>query len=213
MTTATQTIEDHVRALAVNLPGGRVWTAKSRRGSNLNGLLTGLAETFRVIDAHLQRYIDQQIPTTTEDFLAEWEEALGIPDDCFPLATDTATRQRNITIKLSVLAGIQTDEDFVALALLLGQGVSVASGIEHLIVGDGGENTGAKLPALDISGPNYDFATVEQARLTMVVTETTPDAASFTYDYPIPFTTGDIFTMRCLFQKMTPASVAVLFAN
>lgn len=182
--------------------------AKFKQSSNLYKLLRGLAPTYRTMDGIIQRLVDQSVPPETEDFLSEWEVALGIPDQCFPLASNDDARRRNIGIKLAVLAGISTADDFVYLASLFGLVVTVGSGIDHVATGSGGYGT--KTPALTIPG---DFANVATARMTMVVVESTPDATSFPYDYPIPFTTTDILTMRCLFRKLVPANVNVLFTS
>jgi uncharacterized protein YmfQ (DUF2313 family) len=202
------TLVEHTTALASNLPSGRLWVAKYRQGSNLFKLLFGFAATFRRMDEANQRFVDQSFPPETIDFLEEWEAALGLPDDCLPIAADTATRQRNILIKYVLLGGIQTEADFVALALLFGLVVTVNSGIEHLVAGDGGYELFG--PAMNIPA---DFADVKQARFTMVVVEVLPARSTFDYDFPILFTSADQQQMRCLFEKLAPANVDVVFVT
>lgn len=206
--TAKLSIDDHVAALAANLPSGRVWVPKFARGSNLNSLLRGLAPTFQRMDEFLQRFVDQSIPTETEDYLDEWEYALGIPDPCVPLETDTAKRKRNIEIKLAILAGVQTKADFEYLAGLFGLTVEVNPGIDHVSIADGGY--GVKTPVLDIP---TDFATVAVARRSIVVVETIPDAARFPYDFPIPFSTSEQLQMRCLFETLKPAYAQIVYVT
>jgi uncharacterized protein YmfQ (DUF2313 family) len=205
---ALLSIEQHVAALAANLPSGRVWVPKMLRGSNLNGLLRGLAPTFERIDAALQRFVAQSIPTTTEDYLAEWEAALGIPDPCVPLETDTAKRQRNIEIKLAIMGGVQTKADFEFLASLFGLVVSVNAGIDHVSIADGGYGT--QTPVLDIPA---DFATLAVARASIVVVETLPDNVLFPYDFPIPFTTGEQLQLRCLFETLKQANGQIVYVT
>lgn len=203
---ALLTIEQHVEALAANLPSGRVWVPKFLRESNLHKLLRGLAPTFQAMDAALQRHREQQIPTTTEDFLDEWEAALGIPDPCIPREADTAKRQRNIEIKLAILGGVQTKADFEYLAGLFGLTVSVNPGIDHVSIADGGYGT--QTPVLDIPA---DFATLAAARNSIVVVETLPDEARFPYNYPIPFTTSEQLQLRCLFEKLKQANGQIVY--
>lgn len=205
---ARLSIDEHVAALAANLPSGRVWTPKLLTGSNLNKLLRGFAPTFWRIDEILERYVQQNVPTETEDYLAEWEDALGLPDVCIPLETETAKRQRNIEIKLAQLAGVQTKEDFEYLASLFGLTVSVNAGIDHVSVADGGY--GLFTPVFDVPA---DFATVAVARRTIVVVETLPAATLFPYSFPLPFSTGEQLQMRCLFSKLKPAHCQIVFVT
>lgn len=214
---ALLTDEEHADALAVNLPGGRLWRAKHRPDSNLRGLLKGMAPTIRDIDAFLQRYIQQVIPPTTEDYLAEWEDALGIPDDCFAIGTTTAARQFAIQVKLVVLSGISTSADFEALGALFGLTIKARSGIDHLITGDGGYET--ETPAVAFSVFGSDLGT---ARMTLVITESFPDGITFPWEFsaaasppPPPvglkFATSGQNSLRCLIQKLAPANVDVYF--
>ena len=204
----SMTLKEHVDALAGNLPSGRVWAPKVAHESNLNRFLLGWASTYEAIDQTINRFINQSIPPDTTDFLSEWEDALGIPDGCFAAETDPDRRRRNIRIKLAVLAGISTAQNFIDLAALFGFSISVSSGIDHVPVAQGGYET--KTPVLNIPA---DFSNVVDARFTMVVVETSPDATSFVYDYPIPFTTADKSTMECLFRKLAPANSRVLFTS
>lgn len=206
--TARLTEEQHARALALNLPGGLAWTPKWIEDSNLYRLLRGFVPTFRKLDSTLNHFVEQSIPTTTNLYLDEWEEALGIPDACFDVSEDDDIRRRNIRIKLSTLAGVATEEDFVALAAEFGLTVTVNSGIEHVSTGDGGYGT--KFPVLDIP---TDFADVDEARMTMVVVEDLPGGAQFEFNYPIPFGTAAQGEMRCLFTKLKPANVQILFVE
>lgn len=208
---AKQTLTQHVRGLAANLPSGKVWLAKSRPESNLYKLLSGLAPSFLQMDNAVQEFISQSIPTTTTAYLEEWEEALGLPDDCLPIAATVAERQRNIDIKLSVLGGISTEADFVALALRFGLVVTVNSGIEHVTVAQSGYET--ETPAIAIGAAADEFDDVAEARMTMVVREVLPSSSTFVYDFPILFSSQSQIEMRCLFTKLKPANVAIRFVT
>lgn len=205
---AKLSIDEHVAAIAANLPSGRVWAPKLLRGTNLNGLLRGLAPTFQRMDGWLQRFVEQAIPTETEDYLEEWEDALGIPDPCIPLETDPAKRRRNIAIKLALIAGVQTRADFQFLATLFELDVEVNPGIDHVSIGDGGY--GLKTPVLDIPA---DFASVAVARRSIVVVESVPSNAQFPYSFPLPFATGEQLQMRCLFETLKPAHTQIVYVT
>lgn len=200
--------EQHVTALAGNLPSGRVWIPKLIHGSNLNKLLRGVAPTFERLDGYLQRFVDQCIPTETDDYLAEWEYALGIPDPCIPIETDPEKRRRNIEIKLAILAGVQTKPDFEYIATLFGLVVEVNPGIDHVSTGDGGY--GLKTPVLDVPA---DFSTVAIARRSIVVVEYLPDSVTFPYDFPLPFSTAEQLQLRCLFETLKPAYTQIVYVT
>lgn len=204
---ALLTIAEHTDALAANLMSGRLWSAKHRPGSNLRGLLAGLSPTYRDIDAFLEQFVQEVIPTSTTKYLEEWEEALGIPDDCFTLGTTVAARQSVINIKLVVLAGIATEADFEALALdQFGLTITARSGISHVTLAQGGYQTDT--PFIDISVFNSD---TEEARMTLVISESFPDAITFPWEFPLLFATDGQNSLRCLIEKLAPANVDVLF--
>lgn len=200
--------EDHVAAIAANLPSGRVWAPKLLRGSNLNALLRGIAPTFERMDGFVQRFVEQCIPTETEVYLEEWEDALGIPDPCIPIESDPAKRRRNIAIKLALLAGVQTRADFQFIATLFDLVVEVNPGIDHVSIADGGY--GLKTPVMDIPA---DFASVAIARCSIVVVESVPSNAQFPYEFPLPFATGEQLQMRCLFETLKPAHTQIVYVT
>lgn len=205
--TALLTKAQHTDALAANLMSGRLWAAKHRPGSNLRGLLTGLARTYQVMDGFLQEFIQEVIPPTTTAYLDEWEEALGIPDDCFPGGGTVAERQAVINIKLVVLAGVSTEAQFESLALdHFGLEITARSGISHVTLAQGGYQTDT--PFIDISDFNSD---TEEARLTLVISESYPEAITFPWEFPLLFATDGQNSLRCLIEKLAPANVDVLF--
>ena len=210
---------EHANALALNLPSGRIWNAKHRRASNLYKFLLGLAGTFQVADASIQRFIDQTIPSETEDFISEWEEALGIPGDCFKVALTDDLRRRNIKIKLATLAGINTAQDFVDLASLFDLVIEVTSGIDHVATGSGGYATAT--PVMTIGGGGT-FADLQTARFTMVVKEFAPGGIVFPWEFSaasgslpvgLKFANEDQNSLRCLIEKLKPANSQVLFVE
>lgn len=215
MSLAKMTVDGHVQALAANLPAGRVWAPKLKQGSNLHGLLKGLAMTFEKMDTLIQCFIDQSYPPETVDFLEEWEAALGIPDTCFPLAATIPERQLIVEIKMITMRGMKTEADFVALAALFGLPITVNSGWEHVAGGEGGP--GLYLPVVTLA--EFAQATAVAARNTMVVVETYPDEIVFPWTFETTGLTGLLFatdgqtTLRCLINKLKPANVDVLFVE
>ncbi len=179
-------LEKHTFALSSYLPNGKMFEAKNIRGSNLRQLLRGLSgELFRA-QGYLVTLEDEYFPDATTLFLDEWERALGIPDSCFSGTGTADERRRDIVTKLSAL-GIQTVEDFEALAVVFGVTAVVLAGKDSAV----------------------SFATEREARYTIVVALTLPER----FPYTFPFTFGDNLTalLECLFLKLKPANCQVIF--
>lgn len=183
------TIEQHTQALANYLPSGRLFAAKLRANTVLRKLLTGLAGEVLNSEGFVKALQDEFIPDTTVKFIEEWESVLGIPDDCFLATGDTDERRRDILIKLASL-GVQTADDFVALAALFGIAVTVSSGKA-------------------VNEPSA--ASDKEQRFTIVVTFTVDAANTFPLTFPIPFGDEVIAIVECLFIKLKPANCNVLF--
>lgn len=181
---------DHVNALAAYMPDGDLFAAKHIADSNFRQLLRGI--TYELFDA--QGYLcdleEQYFPDATESFLSEWEQALGIPDDCFSGTGDVLERRRDIVVKLAAL-GIQTAEDFRQLAEVFGEVVAVIPGSEYT-------NYPLPVPADD------------QKRYYIII-EFTPATGGFPYTFPFTFGSDAIRILECLFVSLAPANCRVLF--
>jgi uncharacterized protein YmfQ (DUF2313 family) len=124
------------------------------------------------------------------------QKAVGIPDDCFPGTGDADERRNHILTKLSSL-GIQTADEFVALAALFGVTVTVESG--------------SVSGAFPMVFPITFFDASQPARYTIVVTFTVIGGDDFPFEFP--FTFGDAATaiLECLFSKLKPANCGLIF--
>lgn len=111
-----QGVPEHANALADYLPGGRTFEAKRITGSNLRQLLVGIAHELFRAQGYITTLQQEYLPDNTNLFLDEWESALGIPDDCFSGLGTSEERLRDIILKLTAYAGIQTVADFQNLA-------------------------------------------------------------------------------------------------
>lgn len=184
------TLEQHINALASYLPNGKLWAAKFIEGSNMRSLLKGLSIEVLNAEAFLTDLQNDFLPDTTEQFIDEWEKALGIPDDCFSGNGSPDIRRRDILIKLASL-GVQTKQDFISLAQLFGITVNVLGGIES------GET----------------FSTPKEARFTIVVTFQVDAANEFPLTFPFPFGDEVIALVECLFRKLKPSNCNVRFVE
>lgn len=186
------------------MPIGRVWECVRTPGTTARKLLSGFAsENIKVYNAI--NAIDDMIPDVTTTFLGEWESALRIPDDCLFLWDTDELRRRNIQIKLSSL-GVQTVADFQDFAVLFGLAINITSGVDHLRISDGGYETAS--PVLEIA---TDFATIKEARNTIVVIFEIPHDLRFRLNFIIPFTNQLLEEFTCLLTKLKPATSNILF--
>jgi uncharacterized protein YmfQ (DUF2313 family) len=215
-----RTIDEQTDSLAAYLPDGELWRAKWIDGSVTRLWLRGLAEWQRRVNTDLDAYRlnlipDEVIPEIPELYMAEWERALGIPDGCFTGAGSVEKRMRDVRIKLSSL-GVQTAADFEALGAMFGRTVKVRGGISHMPISEGGYETELPTlpdPPLPLPASQDSFATVKEARFTIVVTETLPTSQRFPYPFPIVFASADQATMQCLMTRLAPATTQVYFVQ
>ncbi len=187
--------EEHANSVAAYLPNDDLWAAKGIDGTNLRKLLLGLALSLARSEDRLETVWEELDPSTTTDFIEQWESAVGIPDDCFSTQGTIEERRRNVVIKLN--AAIQTKEDFEALAALLGLTVIVTSGIDF-----------ASFPLIF---PVLFIGSLQEARFTMVVDFETPTDLVFPFTFPIIFPQDKVAIVKCLFRKLAPANVNIIF--
>ena len=184
------THEDHTNALADYLPGGKLFAAKNIKDSNFRQLLRGIAGEMFNAQGYITTLNQEYLPDETNLFLNEWEQALGIPDDCFSGSGTNDERRRDILVKLTAL-GVQTVADFEQLAVVFGITVTVTPGIDS----------------------DYVFANDTDARYSIVIDFTEQVGGSFTYDFPIIFGDTTDFILKCLYQKVDPANCQTIFRS
>lgn len=182
----SRTLEDNINALADYLPNGRTFEAKGISGSNFRQLLTGLSGELFNAQGYIKTLNDEFIPDLTNLFLGEWEQALGIPDSCFSGTGTNNERRRDILTKLAAL-GVQTVDDFEAVALIFGVTATVLPGIDSGVV----------------------FSSTAEARYTIVINLTLPER--FTYTFPITFGDSTTALLECIFNKLKPDNCQILF--
>lgn len=192
------TQEQQAQTIANHMPGGLIFAAKNIAGTIIRKILRGFAIEFLKVDSFIALLRKDTVPDTTEHFISEWEDALGIPDTCFGGSGTDIERRRDIVTKLASL-GLQTSPDFVALAAIFGIEITAESGSLHGIHG--------ALPPKVYGGGDVE------ARNTIVIRPTEAIGESFPYTFPITFGTAELATLECLFQKLKPANVNLVFED
>jgi hypothetical protein len=192
-----RTLEKMTESLARYLPPGRLFASKFNRQKDLYLFLRGLAGELQRANNLLREYNIQYYPDETTDFLDEWEQALGLPDDCFTLSTEPplvqpdnsiVSRRRNILIKLAGM-NLQTAQDFINTAALLGMVVTVVGGLDPSVI--------------------PPITPIKRARFTIVVTFVS--LTSFPLTFPILFGSTHFPILTCIFLKGKPANCDLIF--
>lgn len=126
-------------------PQGRLWTFPV--DGVLDNLLAGVATEFARVDEEAQHLLLESDPRTTTQLISEWEEFLGLPDDCSGLAVTLADRRNQVVSKL-LLRGPQNKAFYVQIAQTLGYDISVDD-IEEFDVLRAGFRAGDRARGLD----------------------------------------------------------------
>lgn len=103
--------------LIINLlPPGRLWSPKDQ--PVFDKLLESSVQEFCRVDDRRQQMILEIDPTKTFESLDQWENVMGIPDECTPDGQSTAARRTQIVQKLTNIGGLsKTFYEFIAAQL------------------------------------------------------------------------------------------------
>jgi uncharacterized protein YmfQ (DUF2313 family) len=108
--------------LASFLPKGGAWPREI--DSFLMKLVEGLGVEFADVEEQVKLLIEEADPYTTLYTLADWERALGLPDECSNLATTIQERRLAVVAKY-LNEGGQSKAYFQALAQAYGYTVTI----------------------------------------------------------------------------------------
>lgn len=99
------TVQDYTRALQNLMPLGIAWPRDTE--SVQYKLLSGLAIAFQKSDEKAISLLKGAFPATALELLFEWEETLGLPDECSISESDSIdVRQSAVVSKLISSGGI-----------------------------------------------------------------------------------------------------------
>lgn len=196
------TLEQHEQAISQYMPNDRVFQAKNVKGTNLYKLFLGFGGEFTRVDEIFQNVWDNTNILTTNDleYIARWESAVGIPDSIFS-DTDSLTldeRKNNILLKLISLNCL-TEQDFIDLAALLGQVITIKHGTE------------VAFPAYTL--PFVPIRNSKTAKFIWIIQGEDLDVASYPA-YSVPFTpSAPASQLRNLFEVLKPAMTTLIYQN
>ena len=193
-----KTVDQQANSLASYLPGGRNFEAKNVEDTNLRNLLIGLAGEKSRVDTLMNDISEDHEITAATNFIEQWESAVGIPDECIGNTGTLEQRRNNVLLKLTKL-NVQTVEDFIEVAELLG--------FENVEV----------FPLQDVAFPPYDvpFIPTSAPESRFIIVVKAENLILSVPPYDVPFTPGSALQslLVCVFETIRPANVDFLFIN
>lgn len=192
-------VSDQAELLARTLPDGRVWNSKWFQSRVLGRLVLALAAEINRLFARISNFVLIELdPLKTRQLILEWEESVGIPDDCFDRSPSLIERRRRVNQKLTNFGELITAPQIVALLADFGENIALVPGSESI--------------GFDLGFGNAPYTTQElkEIRHTLVV-RVESDAPTFTLSFPIQFGTEQSNLIQCLLERVIPANVALQF--
>lgn len=110
------TMDKFQQSLAQLLPQGYAWPRDPQ--STLMRLLGGMAGSFAELDAVTTQTTVEWLPHATKARLAEWEYAVGLPDQCFGSDQTAAARRGRVLSRLRGPSGHYADSSPASLGAL-----------------------------------------------------------------------------------------------
>jgi uncharacterized protein YmfQ (DUF2313 family) len=92
----------------------------------LTQLLDGLAQELARVDARGDALIEESLPDSTLELLADWERNAGLPDDCTPAGQTIPQRRSALVARLTGNSG-PSKPYLIALAASLGYTVTIVN--------------------------------------------------------------------------------------
>lgn len=104
------------------LPRGMAWARE--RVTNIYLWAYGVACEFFRVDTRAKDLLEEADPRTTLELLEEWEEVVGIPDECAPPANTLERRRADVVARLTQQGGINK-QFYIDFALSLGFTITI----------------------------------------------------------------------------------------
>lgn len=188
----SKTREQIFEALKKYFTSGFLHEAINIASTNIYKMISSFSFSFKR-EYNAEEYLKVELnPQTTNDLIANWEEQVGIPDECFSI-NNLSIEQRRNQVLTKLTAQVQTAEDFIDLAATLGVTVTVTPKLT------GGLTFPYTFP--------FTFATLEDFFVIVVDIDGWNPTAGFAYTFP--FTFGEdqyVSQIQCLFDKLKPAN-------
>jgi len=188
--------DDTSQQAADSLPVGRAWASKNIDDSNTRKLLNCLAVAHNLTQRQVELLDDEFRILQTFDLLEDWEESVGIPDECLAESETLDQRRQAVIDRLrkQPIVTLEETENYVN-ALFPGLNITLIPGVEYFTFEYGFE---------------VSFLGDVSEKFILVV-QVPVSGESFEYDFELPFIGGpDTERLRCLLEKIVPANVYII---
>lgn len=189
-------LSQYTQAFKKLLPPGVVWRAEP--GSVQESVLSAHAQEFVQSDTDAIALIKGAFPSTATTMLSEWEETLGLPDDCaISESTSMAARQKAVVSRLTATGG-QSNAYYIAFAAQLGYTITIT---EYRRAMAGFTTCGAAL-----NGDDWPFVCLITAPETTI--NYAQAGAAYCGD---PLRSWGNKTLECKLKKIAPSHIIMKF--
>ena len=192
--------KEEVRAsLSAYCPNDPVcFGGKNDTSTNLYELLNGLTKSFENAESLIHELAYDFNIFNTINFLETWEEALGIPDECFSANGVSIEQRRKQVIFKYAIDNIITKEDYIAVARFFGANIRIST-----LLG---------LGTFDYTFPLTLSGNDKERKYTIIITFLGVEVTSFdNYYFSIVFEEYKYVFLQRLFKKIVPANVNVIY--
>jgi len=182
--------------LADHMPQGRAFGKKCEDGSVMSGLIKGLASDFMAVQEMIFELASEFDIKLTTELLPDWEESVGIPDDCIFQFTTLEQRRDRVIQRLRKVP-IVTIEELQAF-------VDSFFPNENIILHPGSElfTFEYDLEFTFLGDINEKF---------IIVAEVPVTGDGFEYTFEFEFSGGpDTYLLECLLRKVLPGNVMLI---
>lgn len=182
--------------LADHMPQGRAFGKKCEDGSVMSGLIKGLASDFMIVQEQIFELASQFDIKFSIDLLPDWEESVGIPDDCIFQFTTLEQRRDRVIQRLRKVPIVTLDE--------LQNFVNSFFPDDNIIL-----KTGTEIFTFEYQ---FEFQFLGDVNEKFIIVAEIPVSGSgFEYTFEYQFGGGpNTNLLRCLLRNVLPANVILL---
>lgn len=195
----SEDIEILTQSIADYLPNGETFIAKNISESKFRRLLKSFSSELKNMKNKIKEVADEWYMLTTTELIDFWESNLGIPDSCFKVDGVSIEQRRKQVVAKFALMNIAVKNDYIDLAKWFGIDIEIFPG-----------TTFSTFP---LTFPIIFMSSIKEAKFTMIVRiKDLPEPSSvFPLTFPITFGDDPAALIRCLFEKLKPANVQIIW--
>jgi uncharacterized protein YmfQ (DUF2313 family) len=188
-------VQSFIDLLPVNK---RFWSSTALRDDTiLRQLLLSISVEMARFQQLEYEIAANYIPNFTNSIIEEWEQMLGIPDDCFEVVGQSDDiRRRNIIIKLAYM-NLQTPQDYYNLAEILGLDIQISYATDDDVF---------PFTFPFIFTDDYEAYFIWYINISTTIT-------GFPFTFPFTFTEAQDSLFKCICNKQKPANTLLIFTN